>query len=140
MKHIDILWICLVTYFYTTILSILLDVRLLELQIGAIFELLLKSFVYWNSTVDFVLNVDVYIKKDKCFDTSLIPKFLYCTKWHYVRQICSRNICDIYLSRDYWAKYTKSPKLEKLLKLMTVKPDTKPHYLSPIYFLNKNSL
>jgi hypothetical protein len=63
MKHIDSLWNDLVTYSYTSILSVLLDVRLIELQIGAIFEPLLKSSVYRNSTVDFVLNVDVYIKR-----------------------------------------------------------------------------
>jgi hypothetical protein len=42
MKHIDSLWKYLVTYIYTAILSVPLDVRLLELQIGTIFEILLK--------------------------------------------------------------------------------------------------
>jgi len=52
----------MVTYCYTALLSVLLDVRLLEIQICGIIERLIKSSVYWNSTVDFVSNVDMCIK------------------------------------------------------------------------------
>lgn len=52
----------------------------------------------------------------------MISKFFYSIKWHSIRQIFGRNICDFCLSRDYWNKYVNRPKLEKILKLITVNP------------------
>ena len=42
--------------FYSNMLSLLLDVCVIEHFIGAIFEMLLKPHLYWKFTRDLILN------------------------------------------------------------------------------------
>jgi hypothetical protein len=59
MKHIYIPYGNNGWHFSTVKLRLLLDVRLVELHICAITEMLLNPSLYWNINVVLVLNIEV---------------------------------------------------------------------------------